>query len=287
MKSTRLQLDQILPLTCSRAGTCCHGKQVFLNPWELYTLAKAKGCTTKEFREQFCELGGILLRFDGKQGWKGHQACSQYKENFGCSVHLGRPLSCRLYPIGRQIQNGTANYIYEGEDFPCLEGCPEVTNLPQMSVGEYLEGQKAYDYELAQDAYLEVMQSIADIAFELLLDSGLPKESIKSSLAEWKTLAKEKPLHLLNRIDSDWKEILFTPPLDTDISKPIDFIQQHSDALQRLAQEKLGLLQSDEEIAQATVTMMAIALHLARALGIQVNDIAQHWIAIAQQNRAE
>ena len=101
---TKLSLSDQLPLTCSRSGTCCHGKMVWLNPWELACLSEAKGLNPREFRDTFCEFGGIRLRFDGAMGWKNQKACSQYSEGVGCSVHMGRPLVCRLFPLGRQRQ---------------------------------------------------------------------------------------------------------------------------------------------------------------------------------------
>jgi hypothetical protein len=55
MITTKLQLEDSLPLTCSRAGTCCHGKTVFLNPWELANISKEKKMTPKEFSSEFCE----------------------------------------------------------------------------------------------------------------------------------------------------------------------------------------------------------------------------------------
>jgi len=93
MLTIKLTVQDKLPLTCTRTGTCCHGKLVLLNPWELVCLAREKKMTPREFRDLYCEFGGIRLRFNGKEGWKKQKACSQYIENFGCSVHLGRPLS--------------------------------------------------------------------------------------------------------------------------------------------------------------------------------------------------
>ena len=72
-------------------------------------------------------------------------------------MHLGRPLSCRLYPLGRQIQSEEIHYMFQGEEFPCLEGCPEVAELPLLSVEEYLNDQGTTKFEQAQDEYLELM----------------------------------------------------------------------------------------------------------------------------------
>ncbi|MFT7011938.1 MAG: hypothetical protein ACJAWR_001962, partial [Flavobacteriales bacterium] len=42
MITTKLNLEDKLPLTCSRTGTCCHGKTVWLNPWELALISREK-----------------------------------------------------------------------------------------------------------------------------------------------------------------------------------------------------------------------------------------------------
>lgn len=42
MQITKLTSKSILPLTCSRSGTCCFGKAVMLNPWGLIQFSKEK-----------------------------------------------------------------------------------------------------------------------------------------------------------------------------------------------------------------------------------------------------
>jgi Fe-S-cluster containining protein len=284
--TTKLSLEDKLPLTCTRTGTCCHGKLVLLNPWELACLAREKKNTPREFRDRYCEFGGIRLRFDGKIGWKGQQACSQYIENFGCSVHLGRPLSCRLYPLGRQIQSEKVHYIYQGNEFPCLEGCPEVAELPHLSVIEYLEGQMANKFEKAQDAYLDMMQNIADIAFVLLLDTGLAESGDKKTLALWQKMGNELPEELANRIGQEWIDCLMLPDISDNLEDPILFAQKHYDLLQLKVQEKFGALQSNQELHEAAVLIMGVALHLARGIGANPKILAEHWIDIAKQNGA-
>ena len=215
MVTTKLTIHDKLPLTCSRTGTCCHGKLVLLNPWELLSLAREKKITPREFRDRYCDFGGIRLRFDGEIGWKEQQACSQYIPNFGCSVHLGRPLSCRLYPLGRQIQSEQVHYMYQGSEFPCLEGCPEVSELPHLSVGEYLKGQLADAFEQAQDAYLDLMENLADIAFVLLLDTGLAQSGDRETLAQWRKMGNEFPEQLAATIGQEWIDCLMLPEIST------------------------------------------------------------------------
>lgn len=283
--TTKLSAQDILPLTCSRTGTCCHGKQVLLNPWELHCLAREKKMTPRQFRDLYCEFGGIRLKFDGKPGWKEQAACSQYVDTLGCSVHLGRPLSCRLYPLGRQIQSEEVHYMYQGTEFPCLDGCPVVTELPQLSVGEYLEGQQTGEFEKAQDAYLEIMQNLADMSFELLLDTGLTPAQGKEVMALWHTMGHELPDVLAARIGNEWMETLMLPKMEEG-EDPLSFAHKHNEWLQLKAQEKFGASLTAQEWQKASVLLMALALHLARGLGAHPPELAELWIETAKSHMA-
>jgi Fe-S-cluster containining protein len=282
MQTTQLSLEDTLPLTCTRAGTCCHGNLVLLNPWELFSLAKEKKKTTREFRDFYTEFGGIKLRFDGKADSKGKAACSQYVDGFGCSVHLGRPMACRLFPIGRQIHNSEVQYIYQGAKFPCLDGCPDVVELPHLSVGEYLQGQKTEHYEKAQDAYLELMQNLADMAFELFLDTGLAESGDTKTLSLWETMGNEGPEFLANRIGNEWIDCLMVPEISEDCIDPMAFVQKHTELLQTKAQEKFGALNTNQEFHEASVIIMGVALHLAQGIGANREGLAEHWCETAK-----
>ena len=286
MQTTKLTTKDVLPLTCSRAGTCCFGKAVWLNPWEIVRFSKEKKVTPKEFRDFYCDFGGIKLRFDGKQDNKGQQACSQYIDNVGCSVHLGRPLACRLYPLGRQIQFNKSKYIYQGNQFPCLNDCQEVLDLPKISVGDYIKGQETDEFEKAQDEYLIIMQNIADIGFALLIESGLSESGDTKTLAIWRVIGNETPKVLAARIGQEWIDYLMTPNITNTTGNPIDFAQKHNEFLLEKAQEKFGSIQTFEELHDAAVLMIAVALHLAKGLGADTKGIAEHWIETAKSHGA-
>jgi Fe-S-cluster containining protein len=283
MITTKLNLEDKLPLTCSRTGTCCHGKTVWLNPWELACIAREKKITRKEFIELYCDFGGIKLKFDGQKGWKEQNSCSQYIPNFGCSVHLGRPLACRLYPLGRQIQNEEVHYIHEGKEFPCLEGCPEVVNLPQMSVGEYLKDQSAGEFETSQDEQLELMQKLADIAFELYLDTGLAQSGDTETLEEWIKLGEISPDELNKKIGQEWLNSLVLPKIK-DTKNPILFTKEHTELLMLKAQEQFGSLQTLNEVKDASVLIMGVALQLSRSFGADPKSLATHWVETAKSH---
>jgi Fe-S-cluster containining protein len=257
---------------------------VNLNPWELACLAQEKKLSPQNFRDLYCELGGIRLKFDGKAGWKGLSACSQYIEGFGCSVHLGRPLACRLYPLGRQKQSEQITYIYQGSEFPCLEGCPDVVQLPYMTVEEYIKSQNAGDFEIAQDAYLEIMQNIADMAFVLLLETSLVHSASLKTLQQWRKMGNENPEQMALFIGSEWLDALMLP--DLEIVTPANFAQNHNEILQTKAQTDFGHLASDQQLYHASCLMMGLALHLSRGLGANPSELADHWIRTAVDHGA-
>lgn len=286
MTSTKLNSADQLPLTCSRRGTCCFGNLVMLNPWELACMAREKKITPAEFRDLYCDLGGIRLRFDGKPGWKGLQACSQYAESIGCSIHFGRPLACRLFPLGRQIQGEEIHYMHLGKEFPCMEGCPEVTGLPFMSVAEYLKGQQTAHFEKAQDEYLDLMQNLADIAFKLLLDTGLAESGDTKTLQGWRKAGNDPPEVLAESIAPIWMDWLMIPEITITSTDPIAFAKEHNEFLRLKAQEQFGYLQTNMELHEASALIMGVALHLARSLGADSKVLAEHWIAIAKENGA-
>jgi hypothetical protein len=176
--------------------------------------------------------------------------------------------------------------MFEGDQFPCLEGCPEVSALPHLSVGEYLKVQVTERFEKAQDEYLELMQNLADIAFELLLDTGLAESGDKETLSMWRKMGNELPEILTNRIGQEWIDYLMVPEIYDQIDDPISFDQKHNDLLQSKVQEKFGALQTNQQLHEASVLMMGVALHLARGLGANPQILAEHWIDIAKNQGA-
>ena len=284
--NTRLNLSELLPLTCSRKGTCCHGNQVLLNPWELNRLAFEKQISVKEFRDLYCDWGGIRLKFDGEKDHRGKNSCSQYIPNFGCSLHEGRPLACRLFPIGRQIQNDEVQYIFQGKTFPCLDGCPEVSELPEMTVEDYLKGQQTSLFEQAQDAYLEVMQNMADIAFMLLLDSGLAASGDTNTLRAWQRLASVPAESLFESIGREWIDLLTLPKINFSKEKPVEFAQAHEALLQEQVQIRIDSSKTLGEMSETSILMISIAYFLAKALGAEPKELSELWVGIALENGA-
>lgn len=285
MQHTTLQLADKLPLTCSRKGTCCHGNQVLLNPWELRMLALEKGIAPSDFIYNFCDWGGIRLLFAGQE-MNQKKACNLYVDNMGCSVHKGRPLACRLFPLARKIQNNATSYVHEGSTFPCLSGCEKVLNLPTIAVKTYLKEQETAQYERAQDAYLEVMQNIADCSFMLLLDNGLVDSGDTITLSEWSRVASLSIEKLLQEIPKNWLETLVLPDISLEIIDPLTFAQEHNDIIQDKIESECFSDLSINKLSASSVRVMTLAILLAKAIGADTHALMSLWIATAKENGA-
>ena len=286
MNRVSLHLSDQLPLTCSRKGTCCHGNQVLINPWELASLANEKKISSRDFRDQYCDLNGIRLLFNGVVGFNNHKSCSQYIENKGCSVHNGRPLACRLFPIGRQIQENKSSYFFQGTNFPCLNGCPEVTELPLLSVEDYLKGQNTEIFEEAQDAYLELVQNLADYAFILLLDTELAKSGDVLTLQTWRKLGSLSPNEMTNYIPQEWIDLYTIPELSFSENTLSTFIQHHFESIDSTIQLQLEQPLTIDQIRTKAIELMALALFAAHSIGASTIDLIEMWIETAKQNGA-
>ena len=177
--------------------------------------------------------------------------------------------------------------MYQGNEFPCLEGCPGVSGLPHLTVGEYLKGQATDEFEKAQDAYLDLVQNLADMAFELLLDTGLAESGEKETLPLWRKMGSEPPEVLADWIGQEWMDCLMLPEISDDLEDPISFARKHNDLLQVKAQEKFGALHTNHELHKASVFLMGVALHLARGVGANPETLADHWIATAKDHGAK
>jgi Fe-S-cluster containining protein len=283
---TILKPTDRLPLTCTRAGTCCHGKAVWLNPWELAQLARARQLSPRALRDSFLEAG-IRLKFDGPLGWKGLAACSQYDPASGCLVHAGRPLACRLYPLGRERQRDRTRYIYQGKKLPCLEGCPGVVDLAKLTVEEYLIDQAVAAGEVAQDAYLELVQELAEGAFVLLLETGLAASGDRETLPRWRALGRMSPADRAASIPEAWRDRLTVPPIPFRADDPAGFVAAHQRLLQQEAQAAFGALPDAASMRDACCLMLAMALHLGQSVGSDPAALVQHWIDTARRNGAK
>ncbi len=169
---------------------------------------------------------------------------------------------------------------------PVREGCPEVLDLPQMSVAAYIEAQAAKRFEVAQDEYLELMQKLADSAFAFLLESGLAESGDRQTLRLWREMGREKPQQLQGRLGPEWIDLLMLPDLTDGLHDPVAFSRRHHDLLLLKAQESFGTLDNVTDFCKASELLMGLALHLGRGLGANPAELAEHWIKTAKEHGA-
>ena len=99
---------------CAGCSSCCRdmGESILLDPYDVYQMQKGAGLTAEAlFAERIIALtvwkGLILpcLQMDSERG-----ACGFLREN-RCSIHSFRPGICRLFPLGRNFEEGRMNYF--------------------------------------------------------------------------------------------------------------------------------------------------------------------------------
>ncbi len=81
---------------CTRCGRCCAGKRIQVNPYEIAHLAQGLGQGTAAVRDAYTVDGAALRQTEDG-------ACIFFDPAAGCTVHADRPLVCRLFPLGRYI----------------------------------------------------------------------------------------------------------------------------------------------------------------------------------------
>jgi Fe-S-cluster containining protein len=164
---------------CNACGRCCHDKVIVLSPFDLLRLARESGVTTSEAIARFTIRRGSILKFrdDG--------ACVAL-DGARCGVHRGRPLACRLYPLGieRDRARGT-------EKFVTLE--PAIGSLGVYgdcgTVDDFLAAQDVGSHLDANARYASLLPSYRErIAATVDFDRVLPREfwrcAVREALAE-------------------------------------------------------------------------------------------------------
>lgn len=96
---------------CTGCCACCHemGDTIRLDPWDIKEMQIATGYGFEELMQK----GYISLSiYDGMIApcISMKPACS-FLEKGRCSIHANRPGLCRLFPLGRNFEEGKINYI--------------------------------------------------------------------------------------------------------------------------------------------------------------------------------
>ncbi len=144
----RTHLDRQTPFSfsCTRCLKCCESKRIQVNAYEIARLARNLGISTTEFIANYTEGGGTFLKFDD------NNRCTFLGPD-GCRVHADRPLVCRLYPLGRHLNELKEEWFSEIEPDPECRG--EYGSESTLEI--YLSGQQTEAYIRATDSYLDLL----------------------------------------------------------------------------------------------------------------------------------
>lgn len=243
-----------------------------MTAWELARLAQARGMPALQFLYDHTRLAGTRLRMGGAPGWRHLPACDLYADTSGCTAHASRPLACRLYPLGRVASAGSERYFFEGRDFPCHAGCPEVDRLPSLTVADYLAGQDLDGCRIAQDAAQELLADLAEAALAILQERL--QGTTAAELRRWMAAALALGVAGRAQASSAAEQSAWSAP-DVDVAL-LESPRQWTEAQARGLTAWLASLR--DPAAQALAAWRT-ALHLAHALGADAQELGRIWLA--------
>ena len=164
---------------CNACGRCCHDKVIALSPYDLLRIARAAGVTTSEAIGRFTTRRGSILKFND------HGVCAAL-DGLRCGVHRGRPLACRLYPLGIERDE-----VSRAERFIALEAAVGSLGVygDAGTVNDFLDAQNVATHLEANDHYASLLQIYRErIAATVDFDRVFPREfwrrAVREALAE-------------------------------------------------------------------------------------------------------
>ncbi len=98
-----MQRESRFSYVCNRCGLCCHDKAITLSPYDVLRIARAARITTAQAIARYTLRRGSLLKF-------AQRGCAAL-DGTRCTLHEGRPLACRLYPLGLEFFDGRERFI--------------------------------------------------------------------------------------------------------------------------------------------------------------------------------
>jgi Fe-S-cluster containining protein len=160
---------------CNACGLCCHDKVITLSPYDVLRLARAADISTREAIYRFTVRRGSILKFvDGG-------ACAAL-EGARCGVHRGRPLACRLYPLGIERREDA-----DRETFVTLEPAAGSLGVYGIdgTVHDFVEAQGVDEYLAENARYASLLPVFRErIAETIDFDRIEPREFWRRAVRE-------------------------------------------------------------------------------------------------------
>jgi Fe-S-cluster containining protein len=156
---------------------CCRDKVITLSPYDVMRMADASGLGTADTIARYTLRRGSLLRSGA-----GGECIALHQGR--CGIHSGRPLACRLYPLGLERSG-------DGERFIRLEPAPGSKGIYGENgiVGEFLEQQLVKPYIGAVQNYAALLPLMRVricklVDFDKTEPSGFRRIAVREALAE-------------------------------------------------------------------------------------------------------
>jgi len=178
---------------CNQCGRCCRNQSITLSPVDVIAIARATGLSTSEAVTRYTMRRGSLLRF---------QASGECVALDGvrCTIHVGRPLACRLYPLG--LERGGMN-----EHFVRLEPAAGSAGIygDAGAVGEFLAAQGIDERLILNEHYRPLISILRDrVASVTDFETVEPREFWRRAIADALRETNYDPNRLVNAIfDAD------------------------------------------------------------------------------------
>jgi uncharacterized protein len=158
---------------CNQCGRCCHDKVITLSPYDVLRIARASELSTGEVVRRYTIRRGSSLRFLP-------EGMCVALDGTRCTLHRGRPLACRLYPLGLERAP-------EGDRLTALE--PAIGSLgiyaKDSTAGDFIEANDAGEYLAAVERYRALIAIFRErISAMVDFERTEPREFWRRAMAE-------------------------------------------------------------------------------------------------------
>ncbi|HJU27659.1 MAG TPA: YkgJ family cysteine cluster protein [Candidatus Binataceae bacterium] len=110
-----MERASVFSYICNACGRCCRDKVIALSPYDVIAIARAALISTGEAVRRYTIRRGSILKFSPDGDCSGLDGAR-------CSLHSGRPLACRLYPLGMERDSGGVETFVRLEPAPGSAG---------------------------------------------------------------------------------------------------------------------------------------------------------------------
>jgi len=145
-------MDRRTPFSyrCNQCGRCCHDKVITLSPYDVLRIARATALSTGDVVRHYTIRRGSILRFLSEG------TCAAL-DGTQCTLHQGRPLACRLYPLGLESTAADDHLIA----LDPAEGSLGIYGK-NSTAGDFIDANGTADYLAALERYRELIPTFRE-----------------------------------------------------------------------------------------------------------------------------